>query len=162
MGAAMRVLIIDDDATFRREAMALTVGWGHEVRALSGGAAAAGASEVFDPEVVLANWMLPDVDGWRLCRDLRWDVWSRAYRILVVGGVLRGGETNALVLRSGVQAVLTKPLDPAGLKAELLTASLLSLSWDRSVRLEFTRSPGRLPDAPDGNRIPAFLKRRLE
>jgi DNA-binding NarL/FixJ family response regulator len=62
------VLIVDDNASFRGSARALLDAEGFVVIGEAGtGAAAVQAVERLDPEIVLLDLALPDIDGFEVC-----------------------------------------------------------------------------------------------
>ncbi len=69
--AVGRVFIVDDNAPFRAVARALLEGGGYQVvgDAATGAEALAGVPEA-DPDVVLLDVTLPDMDGFSVCRAL--------------------------------------------------------------------------------------------
>ena len=128
-----RLLLVDDDDAFRVTTAALLREDGHEVFAASGAAEAVRllASSTFD--LLLLDLRMPGLDGIRLAETLR----RRGERIpiLMISGY---GTVEATVeaLHSGVDDMLTKPVDPAVLS-------------DRVTRLLARRPRSPLPDAGD-------------
>jgi two-component system OmpR family response regulator len=70
-GSAVRVLVVDDEPTLAELlSMALRYeGW--EVRSAADGAAAVRQGRAFEPDVVVLDVMLPDMDGLTVLRKLR-------------------------------------------------------------------------------------------
>ena len=66
-----RALIVEDDANIA-ELLRLYLGKdGFEVMITGDGARAESSFDLFSPDVVLLDVMLPGKDGWQICRDLR-------------------------------------------------------------------------------------------
>ena len=66
-----RALIVEDDANIA-ELLRLYLGRdGFEVMIVSDGARAENSFDLFTPDLVLLDIMLPGKDGWQICRDLR-------------------------------------------------------------------------------------------
>src|SRR5262249_62088798 len=70
-GSAVRVLVVDDESTLTELlSMALRYeGW--DVRGASDGQSAVSTARTFQPDVVVLNMMLPDMDGLAVLRQLR-------------------------------------------------------------------------------------------
>ncbi len=66
------VLVVDDDASFRRLAASILTSWGHVVIGEAGTVTDAVAlAKALRPDTVLADIGLPDGDGFALTYDLR-------------------------------------------------------------------------------------------
>ncbi len=67
----LRALVIDDHAEARRliGALAESIGW--QVRLAGSGAEALRLAEAEAPDVVLLDWVMPDMDGWQAAVHLR-------------------------------------------------------------------------------------------
>ena len=66
-----RALVVEDDANIA-ELLRLYLGRdGFEVMLVSDGARAEKSFDLFTPDLVLLDIMLPGKDGWQICRDLR-------------------------------------------------------------------------------------------
>ena len=72
-GSPVRVLVVDDEATLSELlAMALRYeGW--EVKTASDGLSAVRLAREFQPDAVILDWMLPDIDGLEVLRRIRSD-----------------------------------------------------------------------------------------
>lgn len=118
---AADVLVVEDAPEFARMLTELLCAAGHRPRVATTGAAALAALAAADPDLVLLDLTLPDVDGLDVCRAIR----DRSTtRILVVSG--RFDDVNRLVSAAlGADGYVTKPFSPAALLqqvAELLAA----------------------------------------
>jgi two-component system OmpR family response regulator len=70
---AARILVVDDEANIR-ELLQTALGFvGFEVRAVPDGRSAVVAARSFRPDLVVLDVMLPDMDGFEVCRTLRSD-----------------------------------------------------------------------------------------
>ena len=72
-GSPVRVLVVDDEATLSELlAMALRYeGW--DVKTASDGLSAVRIAREFQPDAVILDWMLPDIDGLEVLRRIRSD-----------------------------------------------------------------------------------------
>lgn len=105
-----RVLVVDDDETFRLIVRETLQRKGCTVQEAADGAQALECCRHFRPELILLDVMMPGVDGVSLCREIRESEELRDTPILVVTAlndpkVLRDAE------RFGANACLTKPVD---------------------------------------------------
>ncbi len=67
----LRALVIDDHAEARRLIGALAESTGWQVRLAGSGAEALRLAEAEAPDVVLLDWVMPDMDGWQSAVHLR-------------------------------------------------------------------------------------------
>jgi CheY-like chemotaxis protein len=117
--AAKRVLIIDDNRDGARAIARLLRTMGHEVATTFEGRLALERAKDFDPDVILLDLGMPEVDGFQVCQRLRAHVWSRRRpRIVALTGWGREGDL-ARTKRAGFDAHLVKPVDSETLE-ELL------------------------------------------
>jgi putative nucleotidyltransferase with HDIG domain len=144
----VNILMVEDDLTsalILREALESE---GHTVTEASTGAEAWSLYQVAGrarPEVVISDWMMPDMDGLDLCRLIRraqaeqdGDGGNYTYVIMLTAKGERQDRLEAL--KAGVDDFLVKPLDPDELAARLSVARrILGMQADlrdRSARLQ--------------------------
>jgi two-component system, cell cycle response regulator len=114
----MRVLVVDDDASIRTVIKALLINHGHEVfEAADGRQALALALEV-QPQLIVIDWLMPEMDGIELTRALRQSKLGRGIYLLLVTG-LDDDEHLITAFEAGVDDFMTKPLRPRVLAARL-------------------------------------------
>lgn len=71
-GACGQVLIAEDDAMFRRILQIWLENWGYQVVVAEDGAKAWGIlQQERPPELLVLDWVMPEVDGTELCRRIR-------------------------------------------------------------------------------------------
>jgi len=103
-----RVLVVDDEAASRTGLQALLEREGYEVKAAATGAEALEKARSFRPTVVIADLVMPGMDGLALIRSLQ-DEAPFAVTILLTG---QGSiETAVQAMKSGAYDFLTKPVD---------------------------------------------------
>ena len=107
----LRVLVAEDDPMFRRILQSWLQTWSHEVVVAENGARAWDIlQQEQPPELLILDWMMPEIDGTELCRRIRAQRRSRYQYILLVTGkndrqdVVRG-------LDAGADDYLSKPFD---------------------------------------------------
>lgn len=106
-----KVLVVDDDAEIVE---LLTDVFGRdgrfEVRTASSGYEAGIQTEQFRPDVILLDYMLPDVNGNIVCHTIRKNPEFEDIRIIIISGVIKQDEIDQL-LRAGAQDFIKKPFD---------------------------------------------------
>ncbi|TCJ16436.1 diguanylate cyclase [Rubrobacter taiwanensis] len=120
----MRVLIAEDDGVSRLILEKALRKSGHECLAARDGAEAWELYRREDVDVIISDWMMPEMDGLELCRRVREHESSRdGYTYFVFLTAL--GEKEHLLegIRSGADDYLTKPLDREELQVRLIAAS---------------------------------------
>ena len=128
----MRILIAEDTDSARLLLERTLEGWGHEVVATENGAEALAALDADGPSLLIADWMMPEMDGLELTRQIRSRDWGRYIYILMLTAL---GETDSIAqaMDAGADDYVTKPFARAELKARLTAA-------DRVIGLERTLS----------------------
>jgi two-component system cell cycle response regulator len=114
----MRVLVADDDPVYRRLLEASLGAWGYEVVLADDGQAAWGVlGGDGAPEMVVLDWVMPGIGGDQICRLVRARAHERYTYVLLLssrGDMIQG-------LEAGADDYLTKPFNPAELRARLNT-----------------------------------------
>ncbi|MEV0489868.1 response regulator transcription factor [Streptomyces atratus] len=70
-GGPVRVLVVDDEPDLTDVLAGALTGEGWQVRTAADGASALATAREFRPDAVVLDWMLPDMDGLRVLRELR-------------------------------------------------------------------------------------------
>jgi DNA-binding response OmpR family regulator len=100
-----RALVVEDSPEFADMLVPLLEEAGYEARTEQTGAAALDTMRAWDPDLVMLDIVLPDVDGFEVCRRLR--EYSDAFVIMVSG---RDEEIDKVVgLSVGADDYVTKP-----------------------------------------------------
>lgn len=104
-----KVLIVDDDAEIVELISDILSGeGGFEIRTASSGYEAGMITQQFRPDLILLDYMLPDVNGNVVCQTIRKNPEFENTRIIIVSGVIKQDEIDQL-LRAGAQDFLKKP-----------------------------------------------------
>ena len=115
----MRVLLVDDSAVSRSLQQATLAAQGYEVTTAANGVEGWALWQRDQQRVIVADWMMPGMDGLELCRRIRAHAPSpRTYFILQT--VRSGGVTEAM--EAGVDDFITKPIVPNELVARVAVA----------------------------------------
>lgn len=108
-GIGARVLVVDDDPTVAEVVASYLTRAGFDVERAADGATALAAAAHREPDLVLLDLMLPDLDGLEVCRRLR----MRRADLPVVMVTARGDEEERVLgLEVGADDYVTKPFSP--------------------------------------------------
>jgi excisionase family DNA binding protein len=106
-----RVLIVDDDRGVVEMLTDFLKSDGRfEVRAAGTGYDAGVQTVEFRPDIILLDYMLPDVNGNVVCQRIRQNPELAGTRIIIVSGAVRQSEIDAL-LAAGANEFIKKPFD---------------------------------------------------
>ncbi len=106
-----KVLIVDDDAEIVELIEEVLERDGRfEVKTASSGYEAGIATEQFRPELILLDYMLPDVNGNVVCQTIRRNPKFENIKIVIVSGVVKEDEI-AQLLKSGAEDFIRKPFN---------------------------------------------------
>lgn len=95
---------------------------GHEVVAAATGAEAWRAFILQPFEVVVSDWMMPELDGVEFCQRIRARKRARSYCYFIMLTARTGRENHKIAMQAGVDDFLTKPLRPEELVLRLRVA----------------------------------------
>ena len=120
----MKILVADDEPTSRLITKMVLRDLGHQCRTVTDGAEAWDAFVSDRPDVVISDWMMPNMSGLELCRKVRADTGGYTYFMMVTG---RGAASQVVEgMIAGADDYLLKPLDPDELQVHLIAASRVS------------------------------------
>ena len=104
-----RVLVVDDDEAIVEMLVELLERDGRfEVQTACTGFEAGMRTKAFQPDVVVLDYMLPDINGNAVCQAIRADSSLRDVRVIIVSGVVNPDEVDRL-LADGADDFLQKP-----------------------------------------------------
>ena len=112
-----RVLIVDDDATARRQMAHHVEAGGYEVLSASDAREAIGLIAESDPTIVVIDWSMPGMSGLDLCRHVRALEGRCVYLIVLAAAPGRERMTEALA--AGADDCLAKPFNATDLLARI-------------------------------------------
>jgi len=106
-----KILIVDDDAEIVELIVDVLVRDGRfETQTASSGYDAGISTEQFRPDLILLDYMLPDVNGNIVCQTIRKNPEFENIKIIIVSGVVKQDEIDQL-LKSGAEDFIRKPFD---------------------------------------------------
>lgn len=115
---SLRILLVDDDRSIQLLYKTLLEKAGHNVTTASNGKEALKQVQSNPPQLIISDWMMPEMDGIEFCRELRKNPeWHKIYLFIVTAQE----STDKLVeaFEAGVDDYLTKPINPKVLAARL-------------------------------------------
>jgi DNA-binding response OmpR family regulator len=127
--AALLALVVDDEPDIRRVVAAYLSSDGFEVVEAADGASALRLARARQPDVVVLDLALPDIDGVEVCRQLR--TFADSYVVMLTA---RAEEVDTLIgLSVGADDYLTKPFSPKILVARIRTLLRRPRAGEQSV-----------------------------
>jgi signal transduction histidine kinase/CheY-like chemotaxis protein len=135
--AMTRILVADDNADMR-EYIARLLGDRWIVEAVADGAAALASAQVHRPDVVVADVMMPGLDGFQLLQRLRADERTRSVPVILLSA--RAGEQARVEgLQAGADDYLVKPFAAreliARVQTQVVRAKVRSVEETHALRL---------------------------
>ena len=112
--ASRRILIVDDNRDSANTLAEVLRLLGHEVQTAYDGASGLREGEALQPEVVLMDLGMPQMDGFQACRAMRATSWGGAARMLAVSGWGQASDVERS-RAAGFDGHLVKPVSPADL-----------------------------------------------
>ncbi len=120
-----KILIVDDEPLNLATLEAFLAGDGYELHFASDGLEACAQAEVVQPDLILLDVMMPELDGFEVCRRLRADpVVGRVPIIMVTA--LDDERSRLEGLRAGADDFITKPCRREELRARVRTVASLN------------------------------------
>ena len=129
----MKILIADDDGVSRRLLERTLAHAGYEVTSVKDGRKAVETlSETDGPRLALLDWMMPEIDGPGVCREIRKSR-DHNYVYMILLTSRESKEDVVAGLQSGADDYLIKPFVAEELKARLRTGQRILHLEDRLV-----------------------------
>jgi CheY-like chemotaxis protein len=156
----VKVLVVEDDPFFTRILQKRLSAEGYQVFTASDGRAGMKAIVQHEPDLVISDWMMPEVDGLELCQSVKTGLREAApYFILLTAK----GEINdkLLALDTGADDYLVKPCDQVELIARV-RAGIRVVSLTQSLRrtvADLRSGSGSDPGPAAGEGIAAWCER---
>lgn len=106
-----RILIVDDDEEIVELMVDVLVRDGRfDIKTASSGYDAGILTQRFRPDLILLDYMLPDVNGNIVCHTIRKNPEFENTKIIIVSGVIKQDEIDQL-LKSGAEGFIRKPFN---------------------------------------------------
>lgn len=139
-GTISRVLVVDDSRLQRKILMASLKRRGFEVFEADSGASALEICREFPPDLVLSDWMMPEMDGLEFCQKFRaMDRETYGYFILLTSKSEKGEIAQGL--DNGADDFLTKPVNADELRARIAAgARILGMERELNAKNHLIKS----------------------
>jgi two-component system alkaline phosphatase synthesis response regulator PhoP len=119
---ATKVLVVEDEADVA-EMIRYNLGKeGYDVRLSGNGTDALRQAKEARPDVILLDIMVPQLNGWEICRRLKQDRDTQAIPVIMVTGRVEEGD-KVLGFEMGADDYVTKPFSPRELVARVRAVS---------------------------------------
>ncbi len=106
------ILVLDDRAVERELLEVILSSAGHTVLQASTGENALVLSQAEHPELIIADILMPGMDGYEFVHALREDPDTASMRVILCTATYHADEVRRLALACGVSHVLIKPVEP--------------------------------------------------
>lgn len=116
----MEILIVEDDYISRNLLKKMLVEMGHDVLEMENGRQAWEHLQITPRQIVITDWMMPEMDGLELCRKIR----SANFGVYIYTIMLTAKDRKkdlVAVFESGADDYIPKPFDPEELHARVMT-----------------------------------------
>ena len=131
----MKILLVDDEEKLLRSVTAYLEKEGYTVRQATNGRMALTRVQTFQPDLVVLDIMLPEIDGLEVLRRLRQT--SDVYVIMLTA---KADETDKIIgLSLGADDYVTKPFSPRELVARIKATLRRASGLQTTQELAFTR-----------------------
>lgn len=113
-----RVLVVEDEHDVAELLRYNLTKEGYEVSVVGNGADALKGAREIKPEVILLDIMVPQLNGWEVCRRLKQNPETRSIPVIMVTGRVEEGD-KVLGFEMGADDYVTKPFSPRELVARI-------------------------------------------
>ena len=113
-----RILLVDDSLNNLLLLELILSRKGYKVEAASSGQVALDAVDLAQPDLILLDIMMPDMDGYEVCRRLKASASTRGIPIIFLSAVLEASE-KVKAFNSGGADYITKPFQPVEVVARV-------------------------------------------
>ncbi len=151
----LRVLIVDDNRDGADALGLLVEALGNQVHVTYGGTQALDVAITFQPDLMLIDLVMPDIDGCDLASQLRRMPAFKETKIVAITG-LKDEKHRILAMKAGCDLVLIKPAALTEIKAVLASVAVT----DRTATRTKEQLKVRL-NASDEKRLPIEEARRI-
>jgi two-component system, cell cycle response regulator len=161
-----RVLVAEDDAMFRRILQSWLENWGYGVTVAEDGARAWKIlQQEPPPQILILDWMMPEMNGLELCRKVR-EQNRVPYQYILLATAKDAKQDLVRGLEAGADDYLTKPLDRSELQARLRACNRILTLQDHQMQaheqLRFQAAHDLLTGTWNRGAILETLHRELE
>ena len=143
----LQILVIDDDLVMQMILKNTLQGHGYQVIVAKNGKEGISLAQKHHPALVICDWMVPDVDGLEVCRQLKLDqnLYASIFILLTSRGAV---EDKVKALDNGADDFLSKPIDKTELIASV-RAGLRIYQLNQDLQVQKQLLEAELTEASD-------------
>ncbi len=143
----LQILVIDDDLVMQMILKNTLQGHGYQVIVAKNGKEGISLAQKHHPALVICDWMMPDVDGLEVCRQLKLDqnLYASIFILLTSRGAV---EDKVKALDNGADDFLSKPIDKTELIASV-RAGLRIYQLNQDLQVQKQLLEAELTEASD-------------
>ena len=134
-----KILVVDDSALMAKMAQDQLAAEGYQVETAPNGPSALTIAESWEPDLVLLDVMMPEMDGFEACRRLRKMKATSSVPIIMLTSI-SNIEAKKTGFAAGANDYITKPFEPA----ELLLRVAAQLKRAQMLPAEVARPTGKV------------------
>jgi len=113
---AKKILIVDDDPDLVEAVSTILESKGYAVAAAYGGVEGVAKAKSESPDLIVLDVMMPDKDGYEVCKELKADEQYRSIPILLLTAVVSKISTTKYTQQMGIETeaddYVDKPVEP--------------------------------------------------
>jgi len=162
-GPSLSVLVVDDSAVHRKLVEQALEGQEYSVTFAKSGREALDIFTQTAPDIVVTDWMMPDVSGVELCERIRRTELAYTYVILLTS--ISDKDMIVKGLAAGADDYLTKPFDPGELNARIgVGRRIICLQRDieaKNLLLQEAARTDSLTGLPNRRAIEEWAERQI-
>ena len=128
--ATEKILIVDDEINICELLRLYLEKEGYVTEVVNDGAKALDAFNSFNPDMVLLDIMLPGLDGWQICREIRKTSQTPIIMLTAKGEVF----DKVLGLELGADDYVVKPFEPKEVIARIKAVLRRTISKDSKIK----------------------------
>lgn len=113
-----KIMVVDDDEDFTNLYKQALNAAGYDTSAVNKSSVAIEMAYLIKPDIFVIDLMMPDIDGFQLCRMIREDPVTKRIPIIIVTA-LPDEDSKMVALGAGANDYLTKPFNIDKLKARI-------------------------------------------
>jgi CheY-like chemotaxis protein len=129
----MRILVAEDEIFSRQLLERALKKFGHEIVSVGDGIEAWTQLKLLNFRVVISDWMMPELDGLELCRQIRGRQGADYVYFILLTGQKRSQENLQEAIEAGVDDFLSKPFEPNEVLTRLRVAERI-LQYTTTIR----------------------------
>lgn len=113
-----KVMVVDDDEDFTNLYKATLIMKGFDTTVVNQSSAAIEMAYLVKPDIFLIDLMMPEIDGFQLCREIRKDPVLKNTPVIIITA-LTDEESKDIALGAGANDYITKPFTIDNLKTRI-------------------------------------------